>query len=471
MLEVTEAEIAHRLAFDNPWWDGEGIVPEVDAWPRRSYFEPFMRLVHQEARRAVVLMGPRRIGKTVLIQHAIKALLDEGVPAGNILYASIDNPLYTGIGLEKFLHLFQGMQGHPKRPQGLYVFFDEVQYLKDWERHLKTLVDSYPGVRFVVSGSAAAALRLKSQESGAGRFSEFSLPPLTFAEFLSFRTVPDDIPIDRLNEEFLDYIAFGGFPEAVMTPAIRQNFRQFVGNDIVDKVLLRDLPSLYGIQDTQELNRLFATLAYNTGQEVSLDGLAKSSGVAKNTLKRYLDYLEAAFLIRRVHRVDQTGKRFQRVTRFKVYLTNPSLRSALFGMPHEGDPIIGALVETAIFAQRFPIMRANDLAYARWPQGELDMVVYPDDPEGLEAVEIKWSDRQESRTVVSAAEFAKNLGLDEVTITTKSVSLFREYDGVDVNLMPAATLARRASMIGNSVYGLLVDFQLSQSEEGGPEGP
>ena len=68
--------------------------------------------------------------------------------------------------------------------EGQYVFFDEIQYLKDWERHLKTLVDSYPKAKFIVSGSAAAALRIKSSESGAERFHDFMLPPLTFQEFL-----------------------------------------------------------------------------------------------------------------------------------------------------------------------------------------------------------------------------------------------------------------------------------------------
>jgi hypothetical protein len=68
----------------------------------------------------------------------------------------------------------------------LYIYFDEIQYLRDWEVHLKSLVDSYPNYKFVVTGSAAAALRLKSNESGAGRFSDYILPPLTFAEYLSF---------------------------------------------------------------------------------------------------------------------------------------------------------------------------------------------------------------------------------------------------------------------------------------------
>ncbi|MBS0351440.1 MAG: AAA family ATPase [Proteobacteria bacterium] len=68
----------------------------------------------------------------------------------------------------------------------VYVFFDEIQYLKNWEVHLKNLVDVHRQVKFVASGSAAA-LRRKSQESGAGRFTDFILPPLTFAEYLRLK--------------------------------------------------------------------------------------------------------------------------------------------------------------------------------------------------------------------------------------------------------------------------------------------
>ena len=108
-----------------------------------------------------------------------------------------------------------------------------------------------------------------------------------------------------------------------MSDTIQKDLSRYIKSDIIDKVLLPDLPSLYGISDIQELNRLFTTLAYNTGMELSLENLSSGSGVAKNTIKRYLEYLEAAFLIRCVNRIDLNAKHFKRVTSFKVYLTIP----------------------------------------------------------------------------------------------------------------------------------------------------
>ena len=412
MLQISQQDVEKRLAFDNPWWSGEfGLDANYRDLPERSYFEPFYRLVEKrKVRRAVILLGPRRVGKTVILHQTIRRLLREGTPGNRILFLSLETPVYTATALESFVLSFHERFGHD-REMPLTVIFDEVQYLKDWEIHLKSLVDSFPEIRFLASGSAAAALRLKSRESGAGRFTEFLLPPLTFAEYLVFIGREDELirivddsravaravarDIEALNEEFLNYLNYGGYPEAVFNATVRKESGRFIKGDIIDKVLLRDLPQLYGIRDIQELNRLFTTLAYNTGNEVTLEELSQTSGVSKTTLSRYLEYLEAAFLVRRVHRIDQNARHFQRATAFKIYLTNPSMRAALFGYPADDDQSMGALAETALFAQWFHLPDFVDhLYYARWPAGEIDLVgLDPLSQKPAWATEVKWSDR------------------------------------------------------------------------------
>jgi hypothetical protein len=457
MRQVSDNELKKRLTFDNPWWEeGNGVDPEVDNYPRRMYFGPFFELVTQtDVKRAVVLMGPRRVGKTVMIQHTVQSLIDLGTPPENIFYVSVDNPLFTALDLEKILTLYQEIHDHPRRSKGLYVFFDEIQYRKEWEVHLKSLVDSYPGIRFVASGSAAAALKLKSRESGAGRFTDFLLPPLTFNEFLQFRKLESEMynldsgiyrefkDIERLNQEFIDYINYGGFPEAIFSSTIQNDLRRFVGNDIIDKVLLRDLPSLYGIQDSQELNQLFSVLTYNTGNEVSLEGLSKASGVTKNTLKKYLDYLEAAFLIQRIHRIDQNARRFKRVTTFKVYLTNPSLRAALYGAVGPDDEAMGGLVETAVMAQLAHSSLIELIYYARWRKGEVDLVGMHLDGEIWQVTEIKWSDKSlnDFSRISGLLDFAKRNKISDVSVACRSAFAVKSYDGVSVLFRPVADLA------------------------------
>ena len=377
-------------------------------------------------------MGPRRVGKTVLLHHLIAHLIKAKTFAPHhVGYISLDHPLYTRLSMEEAAQEMNRSSGHP---DGLrLLILDEIQYLADWERHLKSFVDSHPNVKCIVSGSAAAALRLKSVESGAGRFTDFLLPPLTFHEYLDLQGIQElvvDDPdigyrtnrIEDLNRHFVDYVNFGGYPEAVFSAAVRSNPARYIGADIVDKVLLRDLPSLYGIQDVQELNALFMTLAYNTAREVSLDALSRQSGVSKPTIKRYLEYLEAAFLIKVLHRVDQGARRFRRAGSFKVYVTTPALRCALFGPVHDSDEEMGPVAETAVFAQWLHSQGSLPLYYARWKHGEVDIVHVEPGQEPDWCVEVKWSDRPVCRPGELKGLFAlaKRYPGMKATVTTRT---------------------------------------------------
>lgn len=455
MIDLPKDRILNRITLENRWWEAPHQLPPVFAELRpRPYLELFHPLVaERRVRRGILLLGPRRVGKTFLLHHSIGRLLKSGVPPKNIVYISVDVPAYAGLSLERLLELYAEASGVSLVEEETFVFLDEIQYLDSWEQHLKSLVDVFPLAKVVASGSAAAALRLKSRESGAGRWTDFLLPPLTFSEYLELIGEAGQVEIERqgegavffadnlpaMNDHFVTYVSFGGYPEVAISPAIRANPERFIRTDILDRVLLRDLPSLYGISDNRELNAFFNSLAFNTGQELSLEELAKRSGVAKNTLKRYLTYLEAAFLIRLVHRIDENARRFRRARHFKVYLTNPSLRTALFGTTEANDPTFGSLVETAIFDQWFHA-QGKLLHYARWKSGELDIVSLKGNQRPEWAVEVKWSDRHVGKpeALREALGFCVNNNLRQLTVTTKSKSGRAMLSNVEVSLWPAA---------------------------------
>lgn len=466
--ELLERQIIGRLKVDNPWWT-EGEIPSFykEMMPR-LYLDMFYPLVSDlTLKRAVILMGPRRVGKTVMLYHTIQRLIDEGVKAQNIVYISVETPIYNKIYLEQLFNLSKQTLGKPMdTKEEFYVFFDEIQYLKEWEVNLKSLVDTYKNVKFVASGSAAAELKKRSDESGAGRFTDFSLPPLTFYEYVHLKGYeqlmiprqmvwgPDmlkywgTVDVDKLNGLFIDYINYGGYPEVVFSEKIQENPGQFIRHDIIDKVLLRDLPSLYGIHDVQELNSLFTMIAYHSGSQFSWEGMSKESGVKKELLRKYIEYLEAAFLIKVVHRTDDTAKRYQREVSFKIYLTNPSLRCALFQPIRVTDGEIGDLVETAVYAQWIP-RRGVDISYANWrlnkkEQGEVDIVgldVAQQKPQW--GVEIKWSDRyvEHPGELVSLLWYADKNGLKEAIVTTETLAADKELDSVTLHFMPVACYA------------------------------
>lgn len=454
-----------RLQYENPWWTTGTVQKNYRDMSKRLYFSIFYPFVKEtDIKRALVLMGPRRVGKTVMMHHSIQQLIMENVEPQKIFFIGIDNPIYMHLSLQDIL-LMAKQAVQLDSIEGCFVFFDEIQYLKDWERHLKVLVDLYPKTKFIVSGSASTALRLQSTESGAGRFTDFMLPPLTFHEYIHLKGLNhlvqpksivyngEKIPFYTthdnkvFNKEFFHYLNFGGYPEVVLSEKIQSDVGRYIKNDIIDKVLLRDLPSLYGIKDVQELNSFFSYLAYNTGNEFSYEKLGQDSGIAKDLIKRYLEYLEAAFLVKVIHKIDDNAKKFKRITSFKVYLTNPSLRTALFSPIVETDNETGNMVETAIFSQW--MHRENlDLKYARWKkgrtEGEVDIVSLDNKlfkPQWC--IEIKWSNRyyEKPHDLHSLVYFCKQNNFKASLVTTIDISGNKTIDNIDITYVPAAVYA------------------------------
>lgn len=455
---IPTEKIVERLRYENPWWVNKQIPETYSSMARRLYFSLFYPYVTEKSvKRALVLMGPRRVGKTVMLFHSIQRLLDEDVNPQKIFFIGIDNPIYVHLSLEDILSLCKKSLNQNDL-NGCYVFFDEIQYLKDWERHLKVLVDSFPETKFIVSGSAAAALKWHSTESGAGRFTDFMLPPLTFQEYIHLKDMNHLVyegsitygekqrpyylahNVKALNKEFVHYLNFGGYPEVVLSEKIQSDMGRYVKNDIVDKVLLRDLPSLYGIRDVQELNRFFTYIAYNTGNEFSYETMGKNSGIQKDTLKKYLEYLEAAFLIKVLNKVDINAKRMKRVTSFKVYLTNPSLRTAVFSPISETDDEMGNMIETAVLSQ-WMHREKLDLSYARWNDGEVDLVLLDDKKyKPVWGVEIKWSNRyfEKPQELKSLLQFCKVNSFQAALVTSIDQIGVKTVGEISLSFLPAS---------------------------------
>ncbi len=468
---IPTEKIAERLRYENPWWVNRQVPKLYSGMAKRLYFRLFYPYVtEKKVRRALVLMGPRRVGKTVLLFHSIQELLEENIHPQKIFFIGIDNPIYMHLSLEDILNLCR-QSLNQQNLNGCYVFFDEIQYLKDWERYLKILVDTYPETKFIASGSAAAALKWHSTESGAGRFTDFMLPPLTFQEYIHLKNMDhliyngqisygkSPIPyclthdIKALNKEFVHYLNFGGYPEVVLSETIQKDMGRYIKNDIVDKVLLRDLPSLYGIKDVQELNRFFTYIAYNSGNEFSYETMSKESSIQKDTLKKYLEYLEAAFLIKVLNKVDVNARRLKRITSFKVYLTNPSLRTALFSPVGETDSEMENMVETAVLSQWMHRERL-DLTYARWKEGrnegEVDLVLVDDKRfKPLWGVEIKWSNRyfEKPNELKSLIYFCKSNNFQKALVTSIDQSGVKKIDDVALSFLPASVYSYNIGVI------------------------
>ena len=172
--------------------------------------------------------------------------------------------------------------------------------------------------------------------------------------------------------------------------------------------------------------------------------MGRESGIQKETLKKYLEYLEAAFLIKVLNKVDVNAKRLKRVTSFKVYLTNSSLRTALFSPISETDSEMGNMVETAVLSQ-WMHREKLDLTYARWREGrgegEVDLVLVDDAKyKPVWGVEIKWSNRyfEKPNELKSLIQFCKLNKFQNALVTSIDIMGQKKLGNLAFSFLPAS---------------------------------
>ncbi len=473
---INDDNLFQRLAFDNPWWEfTSGSEIKFRRPAKRVFFTPFFSRVEKaDAGGLVILAGPLRAGKTVMVRQTMAQLIEKGVSPSSVCYCSMALPPLAGAEPERLLRVFSSHYGHGQESE-LFLFFDEVQYIQDWQKKLATLAEAWPKARFVAAVSSASPALTTGGTSADGRVSTFVLPPLTFLEFLRFRKTEDKLfgtataadssekpanammlapgALTALNDEFHRYVNFGGFPDGVLGQGVGGGeggpSQAFIRDGLADGVLHKDLAGLHGINDTRELNRLFALLARNTACEVSIEELAKAVSVAKNTLRKYLDYLESAFLIRRLSRVDRQAKQFQRAVAFKVYLTSPCLYAALFGPVSADDEAFPRLAETALVSQWLGSGAADSLAYASWRGGAIDLLsIDPDSGKPDQVYELDWGDdyagtgAKANKGPGGLTDFVKETNPEaKAYILTRETARQGIMAGVDITLAPLSLYA------------------------------
>lgn len=397
-----QSKILTLLRTFNPWWiDGaapSGMLPELH---RMAYFQAMKLLRMRDLRRAVVLSGPRRVGKTTVAYQIIDRLLGDGVDPKNIVYLSLEHPELKGAPLDALLDLYDSQIGVSSGRR--YVFLDELQYLDQPMTWLKLLVDRRPTWRIVATGSASLVLQKKDRESGVGRTVTVEVPTLSFYEFVQLRGIsvqglPKLIPptqigtlpahqrheilsrLKPLRRELATYFLLGGFPETAKSSDVYYAQR-VLREDIVGKVMRQDMTTFYGIRKLNELERLFLYVCQNNGGVINVDTLSRELGVKRPTLNSFLSALEGAHLLRSLRLFDTTGKKFLKGNA-KWYTVDASMRNAALLRGEEvltNDAEMGlAVVESAVINHlaSFSYDLAPTLGYWRNRKKlEVDLVV------------------------------------------------------------------------------------------------
>lgn len=150
---------------------------------KRDLFSELIKYLNEKP--MIGILGLRRTGKTVLLKQIIDHLINEGTPRDNILYFSFDDEVTS---LEEVIIKYQTRIGkNISSTDNLYVFLDEIQKLDNWQHQVKYYYDTYPNIKFFVSGSSSIFLKKKAEESLAGRIFLYHLPMLSFTEFLRLK--------------------------------------------------------------------------------------------------------------------------------------------------------------------------------------------------------------------------------------------------------------------------------------------
>lgn len=344
-----------------PWQEGAESLArwraELPRFARAVVAETLRALLHPHQARHVVLVGLRRIGKTVAMRQCVAALLDRGVPAERIGWLRLDHPQLRSIPLGTLVQALIA-DADATRSDPVYLFLDEVTASKDWDLWLKTFYDEEWPVRIVATSSATSLLRTVRHESGAGRWREISMPPWLVHEVGGFLGVPQpeasgdlhsallappDEPrgAQRLSWEWLANRAsdLGGFPEGWnhllvpdSAPTPTADAQERLRGEIVENAIYRDLALAVGIEHPHKVEQLLSILAAQVAQIASPQKLAADIGVAQPTVDRYMSHLTDIHLLFRLYNYAPTEEAVQRRGR-KVFFADNAVCNAVLGRP------------------------------------------------------------------------------------------------------------------------------------------
>ena len=463
MAITTQEGILKVLTAFNPWWKTGAVNPKLSKTYKRFAFHEAMKWLDQtDLRRIVVLTGTRRVGKTTIQYQMIDTLLKRGVDPQKIVFFSMDHPMLKLSGVNDVLECYHE---NIYAEQDVYYFFDEVQYAQDWDKWLKTIYDMQPDTNVVATGSASPALIKGNQESGAGRWTVIQVPTMSFYEYCELldlerpklpktlkmtqmlrMTQPERMRImmqlQKVQNHFNRYLQVGGFPELALSDNDIMA-QQIMREDVVDKVLKRDLPSLYNLRNATELERIFLYLCNVSSEIVSIEAIAKElSGVSRPTVENYIQYLESANLIYQSFPVDMAGKKVLKASP-KIYVADAAIRNAvLMDESLLTDPIeMGKIVETAVYKHvaAFYYQQATSVGYYRGGRRNKEIDIVVDKPNAYNIlIEVKYREGAPIKDDDSIAELCGEASA--AIVVTKAASDFGIHNtksGKDMLRIPA----------------------------------
>jgi len=335
-----------------------------------------------QANKVIVLLGPRRVGKTVLLNKLL-----EGYPKPYKFMSGEDLIAVQSLERRSIIH-YKHLLGDIK-----LLVIDEAQKIPEIGKILKLIVDHIEGIEIIVTGSSAFDIARYTGEPLTGRKKTFHLFPFAEEEYSQME--------DRMEkgEQLRNRLIFGNYPELIHLSD--NNSKADYLKEILNSYLLKDILTFEGIKNSDKILKLLQLIAFQIGGEVSYNELALKLGLSRNTVERYLDLLSKVFII---HRLGGFSRNLRKeVTKsHKWYFYDNGVRNALIA---NLNPIglrndIGQLWENYAISERVKMQHYNNMLvynyfWRTYDQQEIDWV---EDRGGkLYAYEFKWNEKKKVR--------------------------------------------------------------------------
>lgn len=328
--------------------------------------------------KAIILIGPRQVGKTTLIYELLKGkdfLFIDGDDAaqGEMIATANTEELRSLIGRNKF------------------VFIDEVQRIADIGLKLKIITDQFKDVQLIASGSSALDINNILQEPLTGRKFEYHLYPIAWNE------LEKSIGLLKSSQQFDLRLVYGMYPDAINNPGDEYTILK----NLTSSYLYKDILSLANIRKPEVLNKILQALAYQVGSEVSYNEIAQLVGVDKNTVSNYIDLLEKAYIVFRLRSFSRNHRNEIKFNQ-KIYFYDNGIRNMIIGdlnpLPLRQDK--GPLFENFLISERKKVLElykkpVQPYFWRTTRQQEIDYIEV--EAQEIRAYEFKWNETKKAR--------------------------------------------------------------------------
>ena len=320
-----------------------------------------------------VMTGIRRCGKSVMLELIKQELIDSGVNPAQFISINFEDMNYAHLQTAKALH-----DEITKRADDIdgrvYLFFDEIQEVKDWEKCINSFRISL-NCDIYITGSNAKLLSGELATYLGGRYVEFVIYSFSFAEFIElYKTITPDESIQKC---FQKYLLAGGMPYLANIRYADEPSRQYL-HDLFNSVQLKDIVKRNKIRDVDLLERIIAYVMANVGNTFSASSLAKflkseQRTVAPETILNYIRYCCDAYLFYQVKREDLQGKQIL-ASNEKYYIADHGIREAVFGGNMKE---INLTLENIVYLEL--LRRGYEVTVGRYGDKEIDFVCHKRD--------------------------------------------------------------------------------------------